>query len=144
MLLKGFRSTTPGLYENSLIWTPYDGFANGLNRYEVVRKESNDESVIGQPLATISSVSETHEDDVSDMFDSPGIFCYQVLALETLILQRLFKAQRRIDLFDGRSYCVDPGSLLSPNGDDLNEWFPWPPGESNAGLWVNSRFKPKF
>ena len=82
ILLRGYRSTTPGLYENSLIWTPYHGFENGLDRYEVVRKESNDDSVNGQPLATISSVSETHEDDVSDMFDSPGIFCYQVLALE--------------------------------------------------------------
>ena len=82
MLLRAFQSTTPGLYENSLIWTPYGGFANGLDRYEVIRKQSNEDNVMGESLATIGAVSENYEDDVEDEFDSPGIFCYRVLALE--------------------------------------------------------------
>ena len=78
MLLRAFRSTTPGSYENSLIWTPYDGFTNGLDRYEIIRKQSNEEGILGVALADVPSISESYEDNVEDEFDSPGIFCYQI------------------------------------------------------------------
>ena len=48
MLLK-VSGATPGLYENSLIWTPYDGFANGLNRYEVVKKNQTMKVSLANP-----------------------------------------------------------------------------------------------
>ena len=134
MLLRAFQSTTPGLYENSLIWTPYGGFANGLDRYEVIRKQSNEDNVMGESLATVGAVSENYEDDVEDEFDSPGIFCYRVLALEipdsTEVLQGA--ASNWVCLTEEPVMWIP--SAFTPNGDELNDWFPWAPGEANVGF----------
>ena len=132
--VRGFRSTTPGMYENSLIWTPYDGFANGLDRYEVVRKTSNDPSVVGQPLATVSAVSENHEDEVGEEFDSPGIFCYQVLALEVPDSNEVLQGAASNWVCLTEDPIVWIPTAFTPNGDDLNDWFPWAPGEANVGF----------
>ena len=59
------------MYENSLVWTPYDGFNNGLDRYEVLRKETTDAGVWASPWPR-SCLSGNHEDEVGDEFDSPG------------------------------------------------------------------------
>ena len=134
ILLRGFRSTTPGLFENSLIWTPYDGFAHGLDRYEVIRKTSNEPSVLGQPLATVSAVSENHEDDVGDEMDSPGIFCYQVLALEVPMSDVVPQGAASNWVCLTEDPIVWIPTAFSPNGDDLNDWFPWAPGEANVGF----------
>ena len=134
ILLRGFRSTTPGMYENSLIWTPYDGFANGLDRYEVVRKTSNDPSVVGQPLATVSAVSENHEDEVGEEFDSPGIFCYQVLALEVPDSNEVLQGAASNWVCLTEDPIVWIPTAFTPNSDDLNDWFPWAPGEANVGF----------
>ena len=134
MLLRAFQSTTPGLYENSLIWTPYGGFANGLDRYEVIRKQSNEDNVIGEPLATVGAVSENYEDDVEDEFDSPGIFCYQVLALEIPDSNEVLQgaASNWVCLTEEPVMWIP--SAFTPNGDELNDWFPWAPGEANVGF----------
>lgn len=134
ILLRGFRSTTPGLYENSLIWTPYEGFSNGLDRYEVIRKTSNDAGVVGQPLATVSAVSENHEDEVGDELDSPGIFCYQVLALEQPDSNEVLQGAASNWVCLTEDPIVWIPTAFTPNGDDLNDWFPWAPGEASVGF----------
>jgi len=134
ILLRGFQSTTPGLYENSLIWTPYNGFVNGLDRYEVVRKETNDPDVLGTPLATVTSVSENHEDDVSDELDSPGIFCYRVLALEVPDSNEVLQGAASNWVCLTEEPIVWIPTAFTPNGDELNDWFPWAPGEANVGF----------
>jgi hypothetical protein len=134
MLLKGFQSTTPGFFENSLVWTPYTGFGNGLERYEVLRKQTNDLAVQGTPLATVSALSETHEDEVGDEFDSPGIFCYRILAMgfpdSTEVLPGA--ASNWVCLTEDPIVWIP--TAFSPNDDDLNDWFPWAPGEANVGF----------
>ena len=134
MLLRGFRSTTPGFFENSLIWTPYNGFVNGLDRYEVVRKQSNDEDVVGEPLGTVTAVSETYEDNIEDEFDSPGIFCYQILALELPDSTEAVQGAASNWVCLTEEPVVWIPSAFTPNGDEMNDWFPWPPGEPNVGF----------
>ena len=87
-----------------------------------------------QSLATVGAVSENYEDDVEDEFDSPGIFCYRVLALEipdsTEVLQGA--ASNWVCLTEEPVMWIP--SAFTPNGDELNDWFPWAPGEANVGF----------
>jgi len=139
MLLRGFQSTTPGFYENSLIWTPYAGFGNGLDRYEIIRKQSNDLNVVGESLATVTAVNESYEDNVEDAFDSPGIFCYQVLALEVPDSNEVLQGAASNWVCLTEEPVVWIPSAFTPNDDDLNDWFPWAPGEANVGFLGESQ-----
>ena len=134
MLLRAFRSTTPGSYENSLIWTPYDGFTNGLDRYEIIRKQSNEEDILGVALADVPSISESYEDNVEDEFDSPGIFCYQILALEVPDSNEVMQGAASNWVCLTEEPVVWIPSAFTPNGDELNDWFPWAPGAANVGF----------
>ena len=134
MLLRAFRSTTPGSYENSLIWTPYDGFTNGLDRYEIIRKQSNEEGILGVALADVPSISESYEDNVEDEFDSPGIFCYQILALEVPDSNEIMQGAASNWVCLTEEPVVWIPSAFTPNGDELNDWFPWAPGAANVGF----------
>ncbi|HAT48645.1 MAG TPA: hypothetical protein DCS71_06895 [Flavobacteriales bacterium] len=134
MLLRAFRSTTPGSYENSLIWTPYDGFTNGLDRYEIIRKQSNEEGILGVALADVPSISESYEDNVEDEFDSPGIFCYQILALEVPDSNEVMQGAASNWVCLTEEPVVWIPSAFTPNGDELNDWFPWAPGAANVGF----------
>ena len=134
MLLRAYQSTTPGMFENSLIWTPYSGFTNGLDRYEIIRKQSNEENVLGESLATVTSVSESYEDNVEDEFDSPGIFCYQILALEVPDSNEVIQGAASNWVCLTEEPVVWIPSAFTPNGDDLNDWYPWAPGEANVGF----------
>jgi hypothetical protein len=134
ILLRGYGSTTPGMFENSLIWTPYDGFANGLDRYEVVRKLSNDPGVQAEPLATVAAVHETYEDEVGDEMDTPGIFCYRVLALENVADGQVLQGAASNEVCLTEDPIVWIPSAFTPGNDNLNDWFPWPPGEAQVGF----------
>ena len=134
MVLRGYQSTTPGLYENSLIWTPYVGFENGLDRYEIVRKQSSDDAVAGEFLAAVTSVHENYEDPIGDELDSPGIFCYRVLAMETPDSTELIQGAASNWVCLTEEPIVWIPSAFTPNGDELNDWFPWAPGEANVGF----------
>ena len=134
ILLRAFRSTTPGMYENSLVWTPYDGFNNGLDRYEVLRKETTDAGVLGQPLATVLAIQETHEDEVGDEFDSPGTFCYQVLALEVPDSNETLQGSASNWVCLTEDPIVWIPNAFTPNQDQTNDWFPWPPGQAQVGF----------
>ena len=134
MLLRAFRSTTPGSYENSLIWTPYDGFTNGLDRYEIIRKQSNEEGILGVALADVPSISESYEDNVEDEFDSSGIFCYQILALEVPDSNEVMQGAASNWVCLTEEPVVWIPSAFTPNGDELNDWFPWAPGAANVGF----------
>ena len=134
MLLRAFRSTTLGSYENSLIWTPYDGFTNGLDRYEIIRKQSNEEGILGVALADVPSISESYDDNVEDEFDSPGIFCYQILALEVPDSNEVMQGAASNWVCLTEEPVVWIPSAFTPNGDELNDWFPWAPGAANVGF----------
>ena len=75
MLLQGFSNPEESVFENNLVWTAYEGFAGGIDRYEVIRKTTLDPAVLGSPL-TSTNVVQNHTDDVSDLLDTPGLFCY--------------------------------------------------------------------
>ena len=134
ILLRVYPSTTPGQYENSLIWTAYNGFANGLDRYEVLRKQTNNEGDPGSPLATVQAGSENHEDNIGDELDTPGIFCYRVLALEQTDSNEVLQGAASNWVCLTEDPIVWLPTAFSPNDDDLNDWYPWAPGEAELGF----------
>ena len=134
MLLRAFKSTTPGSFKNSLIWTPYEGFTNGLDRYEITRKQSNEEGVLGEALDDVPSITESYEDNVEDKFDSPGIFCYQIVALEVPDSNEIVQGAASNWVCLTEEPVVWIPTAFTPNGDEINDWFPWAPGAANVGF----------
>ena len=132
MLLRAFKSTTPGSFKNSLIWTPYEGFTNGLDRYEITRKQSNEEGVLGEALDDVPSITESYEDNVEDKFDSPGIFCYQIVALEVPDSNEIVQGAASNWVCLTEEPVVWIPTAFTPNGDEINDWFPWAPGAANV------------
>lgn len=134
ILLRGYGSTTEGMFENSLIWTPYNGFAEGLDRYEVVRKLSDDPAVAFEPLETVAPIHETHEDQVGDEMDTPGIFCYRVLAIEQSVDGQVLQGAASNEICLTEDPIVWIPNAFTPGTNGINDWFPWPPGQAQVGF----------
>lgn len=65
----------------TLSWTEYEGFDGGVFTYKIYRGE---DGIYDQdPIIVVSSDVRTIEDDLSEMFDSQGGFCYKVKAVES-------------------------------------------------------------
>ena len=133
MLLQGFSNPEESVFENNLVWTAYEGFAGGIDRYEVIRKTTLNPEELGSPLTSTNVVQKNHTDDVSDLLDTPGLFCYRILAIENNTGPGLEGAASNWVCLTEEPLVWIP-TAFSPNGDELNDWFPWPSGDAQVGF----------
>lgn len=78
MLLTGLSNNTRLV--NTLFWTEYQGWDNGISGYRIYR--SNEPGELGNLLVELPGGVTSFEDDVSDLLQSPGEFCYSIEAIE--------------------------------------------------------------
>ena len=133
ILLQGFSNPKVGTFENNLVWTTYDGFNQGIDRYEVYRKTTSDIQEEGSLLASTNVVQKNHTDDVSDMLNAPGLFCYRIEAVPNGNGDSSDKAASNWVCLTEEPLVWIP-TAFSPNGDELNDWFPWPSGDAQVGF----------
>ncbi|MCB0760751.1 MAG: gliding motility-associated C-terminal domain-containing protein [Flavobacteriales bacterium] len=65
---------------NTLDWTPYYEWDGGVSQYRVYRSESPGD--LGTVITSLPGSASYYEDDVSDLLDTPGEFCYTIEAIE--------------------------------------------------------------
>ena len=65
---------------NTMVWTNYKDWEQGVDNYNVYRRIGLNGAE--ELLTTLGGSSTFFEDDVSDLYDTPGEFCYRVEALE--------------------------------------------------------------
>ena len=133
MLLQGFRNDELGMQRHNLSWSHYDGFPFGVDRYEVLVKTTTDPSNYGQPLETMDANRSNFNRNVSDMTGDPGLFCYQIIAVEV-------DPEGDLEAASSNWLCLveEPvvwlPNAFTPNGDDLNDWYPWTAEAPNVGF----------
>ena len=133
MLLQGFRNDELGMQRHNLSWSHYDGFPFGVDRYEVLVKTTTDPSNYGQPLETMDANRSNFNRNVSDMIGDPGLFCYQIIAVEV-------DSEGDLEAASSNWLCLveEPvvwlPNAFTPNGDDLNDWYPWTADAPNVGF----------
>ena len=131
ILLKGWRSMVEGDFENSLIWSEYLEFPEGVSTYELLRAPTRQS--VSSPLSTLSSNTFFAEDYVGDLINEPGDFCYTILAVDNDMTNGMNGAS-------SNTICLTEDPLVwipdafTPNLDQTNDWFPWNPGESTLGF----------
>lgn len=76
-LLQGFANNTN--LENTLQWSDYIGFDNGVDEYLIHRKAGLDG--IDEVIATVNGSMNFYSDDVSELMFSPGDFIYTIEAV---------------------------------------------------------------
>ena len=133
MLLQGFRNDELGMQRHNLSWSHYDGFPFGVDRYEVLVKTTADPSNYGQPLETMDANRSNFNRNVSDMTGDPGLFCYQIIAVEV-------DPEGDLEAASSNWLCLVEEPVIwlpnafTPNGDDLNDWYPWTADAPNVGF----------
>ncbi|HIB77013.1 MAG TPA: gliding motility-associated C-terminal domain-containing protein [Flavobacteriales bacterium] len=135
ILLQGWRSTDPEAFENSLIWSEYLDFPQGTSSYEILRSPSR---LSAETPLSSHSANEFHaEDYVGNLTHLPGDFCYKVVAIENNPEDGLNGASsNRVCLTEDPLIWIP--TAFTPNGDELNDWFPWSPDESTLGFVLES------
>ena len=97
------------------------------------RKTTSDILEAGSLLASTNVVQKNHTDDVSDMLNAPGLFCYRIEAVPNGNGDSSDKAASNWVCLTEEPLVWIP-TAFSPNGDDLNDWFPWPAGDAQVGF----------
>ncbi len=70
--------------KNSLIWNLYEGWSGFITEYRIYR--GIDGNFDPTPIGTTAPNTRYYEDDVSDLLETPGEFCYYVEAVESMNL----------------------------------------------------------
>jgi len=78
MLLQGVVSE--GVAENVLNWTPYGGWENGVYNYRIWRKIGQNGA--WEVLTDVESTRRYYKDELLDLNNTPGEFCYRIEAIE--------------------------------------------------------------
>jgi gliding motility-associated-like protein len=135
ILLNGWRSLDPEAYLNNLIWTEYEAFPLGVGSYELLRADTRYD--VSAPLSSHPFYQLYSEDYVGDLIELPGDFCYTVIAVEN-------SSGTGLNGASSNKVCLTEDPLIwiptafTPNGDGLNDWFPWSPNENTMGFVSNS------
>ncbi|MGY8918390.1 MAG: T9SS type B sorting domain-containing protein, partial [Flavobacteriales bacterium] len=102
-----------------------------VSTYELLRAPTR--LSVSSPLSTLSSNEFFAEDYVGDLIDEPGDFCYTILAVDNDMTNGMNGAS-------SNTICLTEDPLVwipdafTPNLDQINDWFPWNPGESTLGF----------
>ena len=135
ILLQGWRSEDPEAFLNNLLWSQYEEFPLGVGSYEILRSSTRFETP--EPLSSHPWNQNFTEDYIGDLLDEPGDFCYTVVAIEN-------DAPSGINGAKSNRVCLTEEPLIwipdafTPNGDDLNDWYPWNPGNTQMGFVSDS------
>ncbi len=66
---------------NTVLWSPYGDWEIGVSNYRIYRTIGLDGTE--ELLATVPASARTYEDDVAQLSNTPGEFCYRIEAVET-------------------------------------------------------------
>ena len=131
IFLQGWRSEDPELFLNSLIWSEYDDFPQGVASYELLRSDTRTSAL--EPFASTAPNITYAEDNVGELTHLPGDFCYTVLAIENF-------QDGGVNGSQSNKICLTEQPLIwipeafTPNNDGLNDCFPWDAGNSQMGF----------
>ena len=131
ILLQGWKSDEQEAYLNNLIWSKYEEFPSGVGSYELIR--ANTRTEVATPLSSQSSTQLFAEDYVGDLTHLPGDFCYTIIAIAN-------NPEAGVQGAASNKVCLSEDPLIwiptafTPNGNGVNEFFPWDAGASNLGF----------
>ena len=134
IFLQGWRSEEPEAFLNSLIWSHYEEFALGVSSYELLRSSTRYE--MAESIESYPWNQNYADDYVGELLEEPGDFCYTVVALENTNVGINGAKSNRVCLTEDPLIWIP--TAFSPNGDDINDFFPWTPGNTQLGFVSDS------
>jgi len=67
-------------FKNTIFWTPYQVWDGGVQAYELYRSVNGIYETV--PIAVLNPAANVYQDDVSQLIETQGEFCYQIRAVE--------------------------------------------------------------
>ena len=135
ILLEGFRGEGLGVHRHNLSWTKYVGFSLGIDRHEVDVKQNDNAADNGQLLATIDANRTNHDRslDYNDNYGDSGLYCYRIKAVGSNASGTQHESKSNwVCLVEDPVVWLP--TAFTPNGDELNDWYPWVAEEPNVGF----------
>ncbi|HIF15177.1 MAG TPA: T9SS type B sorting domain-containing protein [Bacteroidetes bacterium] len=115
-------------YSNNLTWNSYFKWIGKVDYYEIYRKDNSGTWVF---LNNISSTDTFYSDDISNIIDDDGIFCYKIVATEGLNLQNA-------------NYNITQNPQSHSNEVCVTQWPPIHMPNAFTPLGNNPEFKPSL